>query len=48
MALQAGEVAPDFDVPAVTGERRGRFKLAEYRGKKNVVIAFYVLNWTPV
>ena len=23
-------------------------RLSDYRGKKNVVLAFYVLNWTPV
>ena len=47
-ALQVGEVAPDFDLPAVTGDQRHRLKLSDFRGKKNVVIAFYVLNWTPV
>ena len=46
-ALKAGEMAPDFDIPAVTGEVRGRFRLSEYRDKKNVVLAFYPLDWTP-
>jgi len=48
MALQVGEPAPDFTLKSVTGEEKGSFTLSDYRGKKNVVIAFYVLNWTPV
>jgi peroxiredoxin len=48
MPLKVGDMAPDFDVPAVTGEEKHRFKLSDYRGKKHVVLAFYVLNWTPV
>jgi peroxiredoxin len=46
--IKVGEVAPDFEVPAVLGERRHTFRLSDYRGKKNVVLAFYALNWTPV
>ncbi len=48
MAVKVGETAPDFDVPAVTGEEKHRFKLSDFRGKKHVVLAFYVLDWTPV
>jgi len=47
-ALQVGDEAPDFDLPAVVGNIKQRFKLSDYRGQKNVVLAFYVLNWTPV
>ena len=47
MPLNVGEQAPDITLPAVTGEQKGTFKLSDYRGKKNVVIAFYVLDWTP-
>jgi len=47
-ALQVGEEAPDFDLPAVVGNIKQRFELSDYRGQKNVVMAFYVLNWTPV
>ena len=46
-AIAVGEMAPDFDLPACTGERRHRFRLSALRGEKNVVIAFYVLDWTP-
>ncbi len=45
--LKAGEMAPDFELPAVIGDKRHTFRLSDYRGKKNVVLAFYVLNWTP-
>ncbi len=48
MALKVGDDAPDFNVPAVVGVEKVRVTLAEYRGKKNVVIAFYPLDWTPV
>jgi peroxiredoxin len=47
-ALKAGDMAPDFEIPAVTGEQKGKLKLGDFKGKKNVVIAFYPLDWTPV
>lgn len=44
--LKVGDQAPDFDLP---GHRGGeRFKLSDLRGKKNVVLVFYPLDWTPV
>jgi peroxiredoxin len=48
MALKVGDVAPDFEVPAVTGKDKSKLKLSDFRGKQNVVIAFYPLDWTPV
>ena len=45
--LAVGDAAPDFELPAVTGEEKHRFRLSDLRGKKNVVVAFYALNWTP-
>jgi peroxiredoxin len=47
-ALKVGEVAPDFQLTAVTGMSKHEFRLSDYRGKKNVVLAFHPLNWTPV
>ena len=45
-ALKVGDQAPDFELP---GHRGGEtFKLSSVRGKKNVVIVFYPLDWTPV
>ncbi len=46
--LRVGDMAPDFELPGVLGEKRRSFRLSDYRGKQNVVIAFYVLDWTPV
>jgi peroxiredoxin len=45
--LTVGTVAPGFDVPACTGGHKHRLMLSEYRGKKNVVLAFYPADWTP-
>ncbi len=47
MALQVGVEAPDFEVPATRGEHRDKFRLSSFRGKKNVLLAFHALNWTP-
>ena len=46
MPLQVGDTAPDFTLPAVTGEKRSNLKLSDYRGKRNVVLAFYPLDWS--
>jgi peroxiredoxin len=45
--IQVGALAPDFELPAATGEQKGSFKLSSLRGKQNVVLAFYALDWTP-
>ena len=45
MALQAGEMAPDFELPA-SGNRT--IKLSDFRNKKNVVLAFYPFAFSPV
>jgi peroxiredoxin len=47
LPLQVGDVAPDFELAAATGSERHKFKLSDYRGKKNVVLAFYALDWSP-
>ena len=38
-----GEVAPDFSLPASNGKT---VKLADYRGKKTVVLAFFPKAFT--
>ena len=43
--LKVGEAAPDFTLPGHIG---GKITLSGYRGVKNVVLAFYPLDWTPV
>jgi len=47
--LKVGQAAPDFTLPSTTigTDGRGvRFKLSDFKGKKNVVLAFYVLAFT--
>ena len=46
--LKVGDTAPDFELPAVVGEKKQKVKLSDFRGKKHVVLAFYPLDWTPV
>ena len=42
--LQTGDRAPDFALP----DQSGRIiKLADYRGRKTVVLAFYIKASTP-
>ena len=51
MAIQVGTVAPDFELPSneLEGGRPGKkVKLSDFRGKKNVVLAFYPLDFSPV
>jgi peroxiredoxin len=47
MALSVGDLAPDFELSAVEGERQLKVKLSDYRGKKHVVVSFHPLDWTP-
>ena len=41
--LKVGDTAPDFTLPNTKGEP---VKLSDFRGKKQVVLAFYVLAFT--
>ena len=41
--LKVGDLAPDFTLPDTKGQP---VKLSDFRGKKNVVLAFYVLAFT--
>ena len=45
MALKPGDEAPDFELRS---HRGGTVKLSDLRGKKNVVLAFHPLAFTPV
>jgi len=43
--LRVGDDAPDFELRTHKG---GTVKLSDFRGKKNVVLAFHPLAFTPV
>jgi peroxiredoxin len=43
--LSVGESAPDFELRS---HRGGTVRLSDFRGKKNVVLAFHPLAFTPV
>jgi peroxiredoxin Q/BCP len=45
MSLRVGQKAPDFDVVSSSGKA---LKLADFAGKKNVVLYFYPGDFTPV
>ena len=42
--IEVGDKAPDFELSSSQG---GRLKLSSFQGKKNVLIEFYVLDFTP-
>ncbi len=45
MALAVGQLAPEFVLKSQLGST---VRLSDYRGKKNVVLAFFPLAWTPI
>lgn len=45
LKVKAGQTAPDFTLPAVSGKK---ISLSDYRGKRNVVISFVPAAFTPV
>src|SRR5579884_2482520 len=50
MAIQVGAQAPDFELPSseIENGRPGKkVRLSDFRGKKNVVLAFYPLDFSP-
>lgn len=47
MALKVGDMAPDFELPAVEDGQQMRIRLRDFRGKKHVVVTFHPLDWTP-
>ena len=44
LAAEVGDPAPDFRLKSTTGRP---IALSDYRGKKNVVVQFYVLDFPP-
>jgi peroxiredoxin len=45
MALSVGTAAPEF---SLKDQNQKDVKLSDFQGKKNVVIVFYPLDWSPV
>lgn len=43
-AVQVGDPAPDFKLPATTG---GEIRLSDFRGKQMVLLEFYHADWGP-
>jgi cytochrome oxidase Cu insertion factor (SCO1/SenC/PrrC family) len=46
MKLKTGDTAPDFKLKNFDGTDLKDVSLSEYRGKKNVVLAFYIFAFT--
>lgn len=40
---QVGQEAPDFTLQSTKG---GKVTLSQYKGEKNVLLAFYILDFT--
>lgn len=45
-ALKVGDMAPEFKLQYFDGSDLKDVSLSDYRGKKNVVLAFYVFAFT--
>jgi cytochrome oxidase Cu insertion factor (SCO1/SenC/PrrC family) len=43
---KVGDMAPDFTLKYFDGTDLKDMKLSDYRGKKNVVLAFYIFAFT--
>lgn len=44
LAVEVGDKAPDFELHST---KEGKLKLSAFQGKKNVVVQFYVLDFSP-
>src|SRR5215813_14623210 len=44
MSIAVGQVAPDF---TLLNQEQKEVKLSDFQGKKNVVLVFYPLDWSP-
>ena len=46
MKLRVGDTAPEFTLLAFDGKELKKVSLQDYRGKKNVALAFFVFAFT--
>ncbi|MGB6884917.1 MAG: redoxin domain-containing protein, partial [Candidatus Acidiferrum sp.] len=44
MSIAVGQTAPDF---TLLNQDKKEVKLSDFAGKKNVVLVFYPLDWSP-
>jgi peroxiredoxin len=47
MPLKPGDTAPEFELPAVVGEKQILIRSRDYLHKQNLVVTFHPLDWTP-
>ena len=47
MALKVGDRSPDFELPAIAGDRRIMMRSRDYLGRQHLIVAFHPLDWTP-
>ena len=45
MVVQVGQTAPDF---VLVSHQKQIVRLSDFRGRQNVVLAFFPLAWTPI
>jgi cytochrome oxidase Cu insertion factor (SCO1/SenC/PrrC family) len=46
LAVKVGDAAPDFTLKVYDGKQMKDISLSEFRGKKNVILAFFVFAFT--
>ena len=46
LKLKVGDTAPDFTLMAFDGKALKKYSLHDFKGKKNVALAFYVFAFT--
>ena len=46
LILKVGDTAPDFTLLAFDGKELSKVQLSEFKGKKNVALAFFVFAFT--
>jgi len=46
VTLKVGDTAPDFTLLAFDGKALKKISLQDYRGKKNIALAFFVFAFT--
>ena len=46
LTLKAGDMAPEFTLLQYDGQKTSAVSLKDYRGKQNVILAFFVFAFT--